>query len=340
MSKHYFDEELDFLEVDDFSDNSDVETEQSEKSNNTDMPSAAKSYIDAINAKCPQRLSPQESIELGRIMKTGSEKEAQDARTKLVEGHLVFALKYVLRAPKNKHCALEDLIQAANMGLMRAVDHYDYSRGVAFTTYCVPYLTEEITSQIANVYRTIPLSKHYKRQLSRVARYLQQHPEHTNDHKAIAEALGISEAMVTKFINLDAASIPFGYDEAADDSDSTMVYRDNHHAANFDDGYDIGGLTDSQTEPSPDEYYAIKDRNERLKALLDTCVNKLEKTVILLRTGIETEYNGQVLPVTKQDIPTFETIGSVVGCGKTRAWQAFNSGLNKIRAVANPEDFL
>lgn len=348
MSEKYFVEEDVFTVLEDESlfDDANIEIAESKDEPNTDMPTAAQSYIKAINAQCPVRLSPEESIELGRIMKTGSEKEAQKARTKLVEGHLVFALKYVLRVYKasarsgqSAGIPLEDLIQSANMGLMKAVDKYDYTHGVAFSTYCRRYLTKEVTMYLANATRQISLSEHHKRYLSQVGRYTQAHPEHIDNPKAIAEALGYSEAVVTEWLRIRDMGIQLSRESSLDITQGGHEFVHNADIrGSSDNSFDRAlSMNSQELSEAPDESYIQKERTAMLRKLLDDNVNKLERNVILLRCCMETQYNGVELSTKTDGTPTFEEIGAVIGCGKTRAWQAFNSGIKKLRAVADPE---
>lgn len=85
------------------------------------------------------KLSIQEEIELAKEIKKGSLK----ARNKLVESNLTFAFS-VAKKYQNTKVPLEDLVAAANEGLMRAVDKYDHTRGMKFITYSFHWIKASI----------------------------------------------------------------------------------------------------------------------------------------------------------------------------------------------------
>ena len=333
MSEKYFVEEFENSENFECSFENGEDKNQRKGEPNTDMPSALASYIKEVNKKCPQRLTPQESIELGRIMRVGSEKEAAAARNKLIEGHLVYAIKFAHRFSRSESIPKEELIQSANIGLLKAADNYDYSRGIAFSTYAAPYLTRELVLCVDNFHRTMPLSRHHCFAVTKVKRFLDENPGKETAAE-IAAGLNVSLETATSWLQIyreqSVLSLDFDYasNSNSDSYERSLTLADWPSADNV-------GDEDSDIERA----YVRNERNAALIDALEQYVNKLERNVILLRTGLQTSYNDVVLPVKKDGMPTFEDIGNVLGCGKTRACQAFHSGIKKLQGKLDAADF-
>jgi len=110
-------------------------------------------------------LTAEEELELGRRVQNGD----QRARHRMIESNLRLVVK-VAKRYTNRGLALSDLIQEGNLGLIRAVDKFDPSRKLRFSTYAVWWIREAIERGIMNQRRTIRLPVHVAKLLARIRR--------------------------------------------------------------------------------------------------------------------------------------------------------------------------
>ncbi len=112
-------------------------------------------------------LTPEEEIQLAEKMGSGNEEEAAKARKRLAEANLrlvvSIAKKYVGRG-----MSFLDLIQEGNMGLIKAVEKYDYTKGFKFSTYATWWIRQAITRAIADQARTIRIPVHMVETITKV----------------------------------------------------------------------------------------------------------------------------------------------------------------------------
>ncbi len=114
-------------------------------------------------------LSPEEELEVAKKMVEGSEQEKDAARKRMSEANLrlvvSIAKRYVGRGMQ-----LLDLIQEGNLGLMKAVEKFDYTKGYKFSTYATWWIRQSITRAIADQARTIRIPVHMVETINRVLR--------------------------------------------------------------------------------------------------------------------------------------------------------------------------
>jgi len=139
-------------------------------------------------------LSPSEEAELARRISQGDE----EARKRLILSNLrlviSIAKKYV-----NRGLPLMDLIEEGNLGLIKAVERFDYRRGTRFSTYASWWIRQAITRAIASQGRTIRLPVHILDMLSRlvnISRRLAQELGRQPSIGEIAERMGLSEERI------------------------------------------------------------------------------------------------------------------------------------------------
>ncbi len=262
---------------------------------NTDDP--VKVYLKDIG-KIPL-LSADEETQLARLMSDGDE----DAKTKLSEANLrlvvAIAKRYVGRGMQ-----LLDLIQEGNLGLMKAVEKFDYTKGFRFSTYATWWIRQAITRAIADQARTIRIPVHMVEtinKLSRTNRILVQRLGRDPTPEEIAEEMGLPVDRVVEIqrISQDPVSLemPVGEEE------------DSH----------LGDFLEDEKSKAPQDFAEAGMLKEQLAAVLNTLTPR-EEMVIRLRYGLD-----DARPRTLEDV------GKEFGVTRERIRQIEAKALRKLR---------
>ena len=251
---------------------------------------SVKSFLKDIG-KIPL-LTTEEEIELVTRMESGDEY----AKKRLIEANLrlvvSIAKKYVRRGMQ-----FLDLIQEGNMGLIKAVEKFDYTKGFKFSTYATWWIRQAITRAIADQARTIRIPVHMVETITRVKK-AQGHLLHENGceptEDEIAEFLGMNVDKVREIIRIaqDPVSLetPIGEEE------------DSH----------LGDFIPDEDAPAPADEACNTMLKQMLSEVLDTLTDR-EKRVIIMRFGLidgrarTLEEVGQEFQVTRERIRQIET---------------------------------
>lgn len=211
------------------------------------------------------RLSEEEEARLGKLARTGSELEREDAKAKLVEANLRLVVSIAKRYVDHAALPLIDLVQEGNVGLMRAVDKWDPERGRTLGSYATWYIRESINQSIANQARAIRLPGHVGaavQKLQRLQRELAQQLGRPPVLDEVALAAGMTPDQASEILRLIAEPISF---EAPMGEDENSTLGD--VLAGVDDEFSMTELSKKDLNAAVD--FALENLTERERAVIE-----------------------------------------------------------------------
>jgi RNA polymerase primary sigma factor len=278
------------------------ETPAAAKAESTQDP--LKLYVRAIGDG--PLLTVAEERELARRKDEGDE----EAKKKLIESNLRLVMS-ITRNYTKAGVPLLDLIQEGNLGLIRAVEKFDYKLGYKLSTYATWWIRQAVTRALADQGRTIRLPVHVAdqvRRLMRARRQLAQKLNREPTEEELAKESGFPERRVQEL--LDLVEDPVSLETPVGDGES--LYAD---------------LIEDIHSERPDESTSQKLRRKELsEALLR--LNPRMRRVLSLRFGLDGEPS-----------QTLEEVGAGLGITRERVRQLESRALRELRAVAPDLEF-
>jgi len=231
--------------------------------------------------------------DINKQMSTG-EAKARRAKREMIEANLRLVIS-IAKKYTNRGLQFLDLIQEGNIGLMKAVDKFEYRRGYKFSTYATWWIRQAITRSIADQARTIRIPVHMIEtinKMNRISRQILQETGQEPDPATLAIKMEMPEDKIRKIMKIAKEPIsmetPIGDDE------------DSH----------LGDFIEDSTTLSPDDSAIYANLRDATRDVLDSLTSR-EAKVLRMRFGIEMNTDHTLEEVGKQFDVTRERIRQI-----------------------------
>lgn len=255
-------------------------------------------------------LTPQEELDLSREIQE-ERRHCNEARKKMIRSNLRLVINIAKRY-MNIGLPFSDLVEEGNIGLMRAVDKFNYKKGYRFSTYASWWIKQSIMRALSNQGKLIRIPVHMFETMNRwrkIREYLIQKNGRIPTHKEIASIMKIKPEKVKEI------------EQVASTSPSSL-----NAPVSLDGDAELIDLIEDDTRKTPNEAAHQLFKGERIAELLNL-VNERERRILVLRFGLD-----------HHDTHTLEETAQQFGITRERVRQIEEAALKKIRVQLAQQD--
>lgn len=231
-------------------------------------------------------LTREEEIEISKLIEAGDKR----ARDKMIKANLRLAIS-IAKQYQNKGCDMEDLIQESSIGLIKAIDRFDWRRGFKFSTYACWWIKQSVRTHIASHSASFKLPTYAKNMMYKIQQATVDYEKEFGQkptNQEVADLLGVSIDMIESMIECTAPSVSIDKTIGADSSGSTRTLRD--------------------TIPDESDSVDILIDNQKIMHALKSAMESLtprEQKIVRLRFGIaESDEDTDNFPISESEYNT------------------------------------
>ncbi len=289
------------IQIEDMPEAENIFTPSTSVENDSLADDSVKIYLQQIG-KIPLLL-PEEEYDTAKAIQEGS----LDAKQKLINANLRLVVS-IAKKYTGRGLSFLDLIQEGNMGLMRAAEKFDYSKGYKFSTYATWWIQQAISRGIADKSRTIRLPVHMIETISRVRKITSDLTNELNRKprkEEIAQRLGISISKLTAILKTTQTVVSLETPLNQKDESST-----------------VSDLLVDESSIAPETKVTQDNLFSEMRSVLSQLSIK-EKDVLIMRFGLDDDGKKK----------TLEEIGSRYGVSRERIRQIENRAISKLKKL-------